>query len=113
MTKGKGLAERSCKACRVGAAPLKDEALDELTEQLGGGWDVVGEHHLHKNFHFDDFAGALAFVNRVGALAEEQGHHPDVHLSWGKVGVTVFTHKVDGLSEADFVLAAKVDRLPT
>lgn len=74
-------------------------------------WKVVGEHHLSKSFLFPDFKTALEFVNRVGDLAEEEGHHPDLCLSWGKVDVTTYTHKIDGLSENDFILAAKIDEL--
>jgi len=78
---------------------------------LGGGWEVVDEHHLTRTFDFPDFVMALAFVNRLGALAEEQGHHPDLLLRWGSVRVDIWSHKVDGLTESDFVLAAKVEGL--
>jgi 4a-hydroxytetrahydrobiopterin dehydratase len=79
-------------------------------ERLQGEWEVVDEHHLSANYAFPDFAQALAFVNILGAIAEEQGHHPDLALAWGKVGVEIWTHKVDGLTESDFVLAAKAER---
>jgi 4a-hydroxytetrahydrobiopterin dehydratase len=79
--------------------------------ELGGGWSCVDEHHLEKEYRFKDFRQALAFTNRVGELAESVGHHPDIHLAWGKVRLTIWTHKVDGLTESDFVLAAKADRL--
>jgi len=75
------------------------------------GWEAVNEHHLKKTFAFPDFQRALDFVNRVGAVAEEQGHHPDIFLAWGKVEITMWTHKIDGLTESDFILAAKIDRL--
>jgi 4a-hydroxytetrahydrobiopterin dehydratase len=75
-------------------------------------WDVINEHHLTKTFKFPDFLKALDFVNRVGAIAEQEGHHPDLHLSWGKVGVETWTHKIDGLTESDFILAAKIDQIP-
>jgi 4a-hydroxytetrahydrobiopterin dehydratase len=78
---------------------------------LGGGWSVVDEHHLHKVFSFPDFATALAFTNKVGELAESEGHHPDILLSWGRVEIEIFTHKIDGLTESDFILAARIDRL--
>jgi len=77
------------------------------------GWEVMKEHHLTKTYEFRDFAQALVFVNRVGALAEEEGHHPDIHLSWGRVRVDVWTHAIDGLSESDFIFAAKCDPLYT
>jgi 4a-hydroxytetrahydrobiopterin dehydratase len=89
---------------------LKGAELEALKAQLPG-WEVVNEHHLHRVFKFPDFKTALDFVNRAGAIAEEQGHHPDLLLAWGRVEVTVFTHKVEGLTESDFVLAAKIDRL--
>ena len=104
------LASKTCVPCRGGVPPLKGEALAALWRLLPA-WRVVAEHHLERTFPFPDFKGALAFTDRVGALAEEQGHHPDLALSWGKVGITIFTHKIDGLTESDFVLAAKIDRL--
>jgi len=78
---------------------------------LGGGWKIVAEHHLEKEFSFKNFREALDFTNRIGALAEAQGHHPDLYLAWGKVKAAIWTHKVDGLTESDFVFAAKVDTL--
>jgi len=72
---------------------------------------VINNHHLERHFKFPDFKTALDFVNKVGDVAEEQGHHPDIHLSWGKVHVTIWTHKIDGLTESDFIFAAKIDRL--
>lgn len=105
------LASRECVPCRGGIPPLKGEQLTELLEMLGGGWSIEDEHHLRKEFTFPDFRSALDFTNRVGELAETVGHHPDIHLSWGKVGITLWTHKIDGLAEADFVFAAKVDAL--
>ena len=97
--------------CRGGIPPLAGEELAALARQLGNGWRIVDEHHLEKEFAFRDFAEALAFTNRVGALAEEEGHHPDIYLAWGKVRITIWTHKIDGLSRSDFVLAAKIDFL--
>ena len=105
------LADRECVPCKGGTPPLKGPALAVLAGQLGGGWKVVAEHHLEKEFSFKDFREALDFTNRIGALAEAQGHHPDLYLAWGKVKATLWTHKVDGLTESDFVFAAKVDTL--
>lgn len=105
------LANEKCVPCRGGVPALEGEELRTLEGELGGGWQVVDAHHLEKEWAFPDFAGALAFTNRVGGLAEEEGHHPDIHLAWGKVRVTIWTHKVDGLTRSDFVLAAKIDRL--
>lgn len=104
------LADKTCVPCRGGVPALKGAQLDALKRDVPG-WDVVNEHHLHKIYRFPDFKTALAFVNRAGAVAEEQGHHPDLLLAWGKVEVTIFTHKIDGLTESDFILAAKIDRL--
>ena len=92
----------------MGGAELLD-----LQRQLSSDWRVVDGHHLERTFLFDDFAGALAFTNQVGAIAEQQGHHPDIGLGWGRVVVTIWTHKIDGLTRADFVLAAKIDEART
>jgi 4a-hydroxytetrahydrobiopterin dehydratase len=105
------LASKECVPCKGGVPPLAGDELRELQDRLGGGWHVVDGHHLTKIFEFKNFRQALDFTNRLGELAEEQGHHPDIHLSWGKVGVEIWTHKIDGLTESDFVLAAKTDRL--
>ena len=104
------LADKTCVPCRGGVPPLQGDDLQALQTELPD-WDVVAGHHLHKLFRFPDFQKALDFVNRVGAIAEEQGHHPDILLAWGKAEVTTFTHKIDGLTESDFVLAAKINRL--
>ena len=105
------LANEKCVPCRGGVPTLKGDELRELAGQLAPGWRVVDEHHLERDLKFPDFATALAYVNRVGALAEEEGHHPDLSLTWGKVGISIYTHKIDGLTRSDFVLAAKIDRL--
>jgi 4a-hydroxytetrahydrobiopterin dehydratase len=105
------LADETCQPCRGGVPPLGAAALAPLAAQVPA-WTVVRGHHLRREFEFPDFATALAFVNRIGAEAEKQGHHPDLELAWGRVAVTLFTHKIDGLAEADFVMAAKIDRLP-
>ena len=106
------LAAKDCIPCKGGVPPLKGVALQELSAQLGHGWKVVDEHHLEKQFTFKDFKQALEFTNKVGAVAEAQGHHPDIYLAWGKVGTTIWTHKIDGLTESDFVMAAKIESLP-
>ncbi len=103
------LAAKHCVPCRGGVPPLRGGEIDSLLKQLGGDWRAVDGHHLEKEYQFKDFKGALDFTNRVGAIAEEQGHHPDIYLSWGKVGLKIWTHKIDGLTESDFVLAAKAD----
>ncbi|MBZ5576402.1 MAG: 4a-hydroxytetrahydrobiopterin dehydratase [Acidobacteriia bacterium] len=105
------LAEKHCVPCRGGVPPLRGAELEKLREQVSG-WQAVNEHHLQRTYSFPDFRQALDFVNAAGAIAEQEGHHPDLHLSWGKVGVEIWTHKIDGLTESDFILAAKLDRIP-
>ena len=105
------LAALECVPCKGGTPPLRRPELDDLLARLGNDWDVVEDHHLEKEFAFKNFREALDFTDRIGELAEEQGHHPDIYLAWGKVRLTVWTHKIDGLTESDFVFAAKSDRL--
>ena len=105
------LASKECIPCRGGVDPLKDVELNRWHEMLGNDWQVIEDHHLEKTFKFNDFVQALAFTNRVGDLAEEINHHPEICLTWGRVHITIYTHKIDGLAEADFIWAAKVDRL--
>lgn len=105
------LAEKRCVPCRGGVPPLQGAALEDMKAQVIG-WEVRAGHHLFKSYGFPDFASALAFVNRIGETAEREGHHPDILLAWGKVEVTIWTHKIDGLTESDFILAAKIDALP-
>jgi len=104
------LVEKHCVPCRGGVPALKGEELEKLKAQVSG-WQVIKEHHLAKSYGFPDFQKALDFVNRVGSLAEAEGHHPDLYLSWGKVDIQIWTHKIDGLTESDFILAAKIDGL--
>ncbi len=105
------LAAKQCVPCRGGVPPLAGDELRKLHDELGGGWDLVDEHHLEKEYRFKNFQEALDFTNRVGAMAEEQNHHPEIWLTWGRVKLTIWTHKIDGLTESDFVWAAKADRL--
>ena len=105
------LASQQCVPCRGGVPPVKGDELKALQTRLGGDWTVVDEHHLEKAYTFDDFRQALDFTVRVGEMAEEQDHHPDILLTWGRVTVTIWTHKIDGLTESDFVFAAKSDAL--
>jgi len=104
------LVSRHCVPCQGGVPPLDSARISELIEQLDG-WTVEQQHHLSRTFKLPDFAQALALVNKIGALAEEEGHHPDLYLSWGMVRVELWTHKIDGLTESDFILAAKIDQL--
>ncbi len=103
------LAERTCVPCKGGVPPLQRKEITNLLVHLEE-WDAIEDHHLSKTYRFKNFALALAYVNRVGDIAEQQGHHPDLFLAWGKVRVEIWTHKIDGLTESDFVFAAKCDR---
>jgi 4a-hydroxytetrahydrobiopterin dehydratase len=104
------LSERTCVPCRGGVPPLTPDESQKLAAQVDG-WTVVNNHHLEKERVFPDFKEALTYVNKVGAIAEEQGHHPDIYFTYGKARVTIWTHKIDGLTESDFILAAKIDRV--
>ncbi len=103
------LASKTCVPCKGGVPALHGEQLHNLSHQLPN-WRVVDEHHITRTFTFLDFKSALDFVNKVGAIAEEQGHHPDILLTWGKAEISIWTHKINGLTESDFILAAKIDQ---
>jgi 4a-hydroxytetrahydrobiopterin dehydratase len=105
------LANKHCVPCRGGVPALKGKELQDLAAQVPG-WKVVNQHHLTREYLFPDFKTALEFVNRVGDVAEQEGHHPNIAFTWGKVEITIYTHKVDGLTESDFILAAKIERVP-
>ena len=103
------LASKNCVPCRGGVPPLAGKELEAVAKQVPE-WKVIDGHHITRAFKFKNFVDALAFVNKVGALAEAQGHHPDIFLAWGKAEVTTWTHSINGLSESDFILAAKIDQ---
>ena len=105
------LAKKECVPCQGGVSPLQGNDLKSLLEKLEDSWQVVDERHLEKEYKFENFRQALDFTNKVGELAENQGHHPDIYLAWGKVKLTIWTHKAGGLTESDFILAAKADQL--
>ena len=105
------LAARECLPCKGDVPALSGQTLQSLSAQLGHDWQVINEHHLEKEFSFPDFRQALNFTNLVGAIAEAHAHHPDVYLAWGRVRLTSWTHKVDALTENDFILAAKIESL--
>ena len=105
------LAKKTCIPCKGGVPPLKGTKLDDLLKKLKNDWKIIKEHHLEKEYSFKNFKEALSFTIKVGELAENQGHHPDIFLSWGKVKLTIWTHKIDGLTESDFVLAAKISEV--
>lgn len=103
------LADRSCVPCRGGVPPLTAEHYQPLLAELPQ-WEVVADHHLQRMYRTKDFVSALELVNAIGGIAEAEFHHPDIELAWGRVGVKIWTHKIDGLTESDFVFAAKCDR---
>lgn len=105
------LAHKKCIPCSGGVPKLTADQIAPLIDQIDAQWQVIDDHHLSRDYTFKNFAEALEFTNQVGALAEEEGHHPDIYLAWGKVNITMWTHKIDGLSESDFILAAKIDAL--
>ncbi|MEX0778519.1 MAG: 4a-hydroxytetrahydrobiopterin dehydratase [Balneolales bacterium] len=105
------LQERRCSACTPETPPLKGDELQQYYGRLSKDWKLVDEHHLEKAYQFKNFRQALDFTVKVGELSEEEGHHPEIFLAWGKVKLTVYTHAINALSENDFILAAKVDQL--
>lgn len=105
------LRDKNCAVCKAGGTPLKGIVLSEMKKQIDPSWEVVNDHHLLKSYKFKDFISGLKFVNAIGELAEKEGHHPDLFLSYTKVEVKLFTHKIKGLSESDFVMADKIDAL--
>ena len=105
------LLTKKCIPCSIGTDPLAEDEIQVYYKELQEGWKVVDNHHIEKSYKFKDFQEALDFTNKVGALAEAEGHHPDIYLSWGKVDIKIYTHKIDGLHENDFILAAKIDEL--
>ena len=104
------LAKKTCIPCRGGVPPLKGAQLEDLQDKLKNDWKIINEHHLEKEYSFKNFKEALDFTVKVGELAENQDHHPDIFLAWGKVKLTIWTHKIDGLTESDFIFAAKADK---
>jgi|TARA_B110000305_G_C18894984_1_gene383696 4a-hydroxytetrahydrobiopterin dehydratase len=104
------LAEGTCIPCRGGVPPLNGDEQAAFQQKLGNGWEIINKHHLEKEYLFGNFRKALDFTIKVGELAENQNHHPDIYLAWGKVRMTIWTHKIDGLTESDFIFAAKADQ---
>lgn len=105
------MTELSSRKCVDGdIARLKGAEIKKYRKRLGGEWRIC-KGRLEKEYEFKDFRGALGFTNKVGGLAEKIGHHPDIYLAWGKVRVAIWTHKINGLTESDFILAAKIGKL--
>ncbi|MFB6158580.1 MAG: 4a-hydroxytetrahydrobiopterin dehydratase [Candidatus Nanohalobium sp.] len=105
------LEDQTCTACRGGVNPLKGEDAREKLEELNAKWEIVEDHHLQRDFKFEDFQEALKFVNQVGEIAEQEGHHPNIEFTWGEATIKLYTHKIDGLYDNDFIMAAKIDKM--
>jgi 4a-hydroxytetrahydrobiopterin dehydratase len=105
------LEDQICSACRGDEDPLDEVEMYQKLEELGGEWEIIDDHHLERHFEFEDFQEALDFVNEVGEIAEEQGHHPNIEFTWGEATIKLYTHKIDGLHENDFIMAAKIGKL--
>jgi 4a-hydroxytetrahydrobiopterin dehydratase len=108
MTK---LAKKKCVPCEEGGEPLTKPEAEKLLVELNEWMLIDDAHMLAKSFHFKDFAESMEFVNKVAAIAEEEGHHPDLTISYSDVGIELTTHAMEGLSENDFIVAAKIDEI--
>lgn len=105
------LENKSCIPCQGGVPPLSSKESEKFLKELKGKWNLNAQGHLTREYAFDDFMGALNFANKIAVVAEKEGHHPDLTIAWGKCGVEIWTHKINGLTESDFILAAKIDAL--
>lgn len=106
------LSDKKCVPCQGGVPPLEGEELTKFKSQLdseSAGWEIVDGKKLRKKYSFENFVEALEFVNKVGEIAEIENHHPDITFGWGYAEITIWTHKINGLTESDFILAAKTD----
>lgn len=106
-----GLDEKKCIPCSLDTLPLTHGELFDYFHALNDGWKLVDDKMIEKSFRFSNFVQSLDFTNKIGLVAEQEGHHPNIFLSWGLVRVQLKTHKIDGLSENDFILASKIDNL--
>tara|TARA_B100001996_G_scaffold147960_1_gene112695 strand:+ start:1771 stop:2106 length:336 start_codon:yes stop_codon:yes gene_type:complete len=103
--------EKKCEACEEGVPPLTHDQIEPLFADLNSAWEVVDAHHLERKWEFDDFADALKFLNAAAKICEDEFHHADFEIGWGRVNAKIFTHKINGLTEADFILASKFDQI--
>lgn len=105
------LINKTCIPCAGGTKPLDRIAIYKLLSEIGGGWDINKSMHLYKEYKFNDFMSPMRFANKVAEIAEAEGHHPNLSISWGMLTVEIWTHKINGLTESDFILAAKIDAI--
>jgi 4a-hydroxytetrahydrobiopterin dehydratase len=106
------LIHKKCVPCQGGVPPLEDAVSQQLLAQLGEGWHITDKGHLKKTYIFNDFMGPMTYANKIALLAEQEAHHPDLTIAWGRCSVEIWTHKINGLTESDFILAAKIEALP-
>lgn len=105
------LSQKNCVPCKGGVPPLRGEELAKLMSQISNNWQLNKAGHLEASFTFKTFRQALNFANQVGDIADMEGHHPDLYVSWGRCAIEIWTHKIQGLTESDFILAAKIDEI--
>lgn len=105
------LTSKNCIPCQGGALPLGSEEANRLMGELNNNWEINEAGHLYKQFKFEDFMGAMDFANKVAILSEQQAHHPDLSIAWGGCKIEIWTHKIKGLTESDFILAAKIENI--
>ena len=106
-----GLEGKKCIPCEGGVPPLSEKESNNLLDKINDGWQLIENHHIERTWKFSDFQKALNFVNMAGAICEEENHHADFEIGWGRAKALIWTHKIDGLTESDFILAAKLDSL--
>ena len=105
------LTSKKCIPCSGGIPPMDDQQITKFLKSLGNNWQINNQKHLFKSFKFQNFIQAVEFTNKITEIAEKEGHHPDLHISWGECNVEIWTHKINGLTESDFYLAAKIDKI--
>ena len=105
-----GLADQSCVPCRGGVPPMDETGAKEFLRELEDGWRLNTGGHLEREYRLKNFMEAMALANKLADVAEQEGHHPDLYIAWGKCKVEIWTHKIKGLTESDFYFAAKADR---
>ena len=105
------LTDKDCVPCQGGVPPLEAKVANKLLTEIGNGWKINESGHLYKSFKFKDFMSAINYANKIAELAENEAHHPDLTIAWGRCDIEIWTHKINGLTESDFILAAKIDKI--